>query len=170
MLKIVESSPTRLVLKDQRGWATLFAWLFTLISAGAWLFFVAQIIPIIESSYARDGMLWVMVVVIFFSLISALVVLGVLVTRHFGYGIHCHFDRTAETITLEHIGIFHPVKKEYSIYAIGHVDTEHNTEIGVYGVFLVMKNGERLPLASFYEVDEAEMKTVINEIRTFIRG
>jgi hypothetical protein len=60
--------------------------------------------------------------------------------------------------------------KTVSIYAISHVETTQNTEMNAYGVFLVMKSGEHIPLASFYKVDEASMKAVINEIRTFLRG
>lgn len=170
MLKIAESSPTRLILKDQRRWATLFALIFTLISIGALLIFISQIATIIESRYERDGMLWVMVTLIFFLLISSLVVIGAIASRHLSYGIHCDFDRTAEILTLRHIGIFRPIETQYSIYAISHLETIQNHEIGMYGVFLVLKNGDKIPLASYYAVDEAEMKSVINEIRTFLRG
>ncbi|MDZ4669407.1 MAG: hypothetical protein SH821_00935 [Phototrophicales bacterium] len=170
MLKIVHTSKTHLILKDQRRWASLFAGIFTLISIGALVLFVSQIAPIIESRYARDGMLWVMVTIIFFLLIGALVVIGGLATWHFGYGIHCHFDRIAETLTIQHIGVFCPITTTYAIYAIDHIEIQKNTEMATYGVFLVMKSGEHIPLVSFYKVDEEEMMAIINEIRTFLRG
>lgn len=170
MLKISSSSPTRLILKDQRRIATLFALLFTLISTGALLIFISQIASIIESRYERDGMLWVMVTLIFFLLIGSLVVIGAIATRHLIYGVHCDFDRTAETLTIRRIGILRPIETQYSIYALSHLETVQNHEIGMYGVFLVLKNGDKIPLASYYTVDEADMKSVINEIRTFLRG
>ena len=170
MLKVTETSPTRLILKDQRQWATLFALIFTLISIGALLIFVSQIASIIQSRYERDGMLWVMVMLIFFLLIGSLVVIGAIATRHLSYGVHCDFDRSAEMLTIKRIGILRPIQTHYSIYAISHLETLQNREIGMYGVFLVLKNGDKIPLASYYRVDEAEMKSVINEIRTFLRG
>ncbi len=170
MLKVSSSSPTRLILKDQRRWATLFALMFTLISTGALLIFISQITSILQSRYERDGMLWVMVTLIFFLLIGSLVILGAIATRHLSYGVHCDFDRTAERVVIRRIGIFRPIQTQYSIYAISHLETVQNHEIDMYGVFLVLKNGDKIPLASFYTVDEAEMKSVINEIRTFFRA
>lgn len=170
MLKISSSSPTRLILKDQRRWATLFALIFTLISTGALLIFISQIASIIASRYERDGMLWVMVMLIFFLLIGSLVLIGAIATRHLSYGVHCDFDRTHETLTIRRIGIVRPIQTHYSIYALSHIETVQNHEISMYGVYLVLKNGDKIPLASYYTVDEAEMKSVINEIRTFLRG
>lgn len=170
MLKIAESSPTRLILTDKRHVASILALMFTLISAGAWVIFVAQIATIMHSRYERDGMLWVMVMLIFFLLISSLVILGAIATRHLSYGIRCEFDRTTQTLTIHHIGIFRPVRTEYSIYAISHLETPHNQEIDMYGVFLVLKHGEKIALAAYYAVDEMEMQRVTNEIRTFLRG
>jgi hypothetical protein len=121
MLKIVLTSKTHLTLKDQRRWASLFAGIFTVISTGALVMFVSQIATIIESRYERDGLLWVMVMVIFFLLISALVVVGALATWHFGYGIHCHFDRIAETLTIQRIGVFRPVTTTYSCILVDRV-------------------------------------------------
>ncbi|PJF30546.1 MAG: hypothetical protein CUN52_03955 [Phototrophicales bacterium] len=169
MLKIAESSPTRLILRDQRRWASLLAVIFTLISMGALIIFMAQIVTIIESRYERDGMLWVMVTIIFFLLIISLVMIGIIATRHLTYGIHCEFDRQAETMTIRRIGVFRPIEIRHSIYAISHVEAHHNSEIGVYGIFLILKDNSQIPLASFYVIDETEMQTVINEIRTFLR-
>ena len=169
MLRIIHSSPTHLILKDSRHWGTFFASLFTLISMMALLIFTSQIASTLHIRYERDGLLWMMVMVIFWGLIGGLVILGALATRHLSYGIHCEFDRHHETLVIRRIGIFRPVEIRHSIYAVAHVDTQHNPEIGMYGLFLVMKNGDRTPLASFYMVDEAEMKAVINEIRTFLR-
>jgi len=134
----------------------------------ALLIFASQIISTIHIRYERDGLLWMLVMVVFLGLISGLVVLGALATRHLSYGVHCEFDRYHETLIIRRIGIFQPVEIRHSIYAVARVDTQHNAEIGMYGLFLVMKNGDRTPLASFYMVDEAEMKAVINEIRTFL--
>lgn len=169
MLKIVETSPTRLILRDQRRWASLLAVIFTLISIGALVIFISQLVTIIESRYERDGMLWVMVTVIFLLLISSLVILGIIATRHLTYGIHCEFDRQSETMTIRRIGVFGPIETRHSIYAISHAEARHNSEIGVYGVFLILKDNTQIPLASFYVVDETEMQRVINEIRTFLR-
>lgn len=169
MLRIIHTSSTRLILKDQRRWGTFFASLFTLISIMAFILFISQIASILSSRYERDGLLWMMVMLIFLGLIGGLVIGGILATRHLSYGVHCEFDRHAETLVIRRIGIFHPIEIRHSIYAVGQVEAQHNPEIGMYGLFLVMKNGERTPLASFYMVDEAEMKAVINEIRTFLR-
>lgn len=169
MLRIIHTTPTHLILKDQRRWATLFAFLFTLISIIALLIFIFQIADIVQTRFERDGMLWVMVTLIFFMLIGGLVMLGIIATLHLSYGVHCEFNRANERMVIRRIGLFRPTETHHSIYAISHLDTQHNIEIGMYGVFLVMKNAERIPLASFYEVDEANMTAVINEIRTFLR-
>ncbi|MCU0480587.1 MAG: hypothetical protein MUE54_05170 [Anaerolineae bacterium] len=169
MLKVIYTTPTHLILKDQRRWATVFASLFTLISIIAFIIFIFQIADIVENRLERDGMLWVMVALFFFMLIGGLVVIGIIATRHLSYGVHCEFDRTQEVMVIRRIGLLRPIETRHSIFAISRIETQHNAEIGMYGVFLVMKSGERIPLASFYEVDEGDMTAVINEIRTFLR-
>jgi len=170
MLKISEHTPQRMALKDQRPVAGMFAILFTVVSL---ISVVILLVQGVESLFVigRDFQNARILGFVVFMLIGVgFVLLGGAAVRHFLQGTAFILDKTQEQATLKRMMIFRREVKVMSIYAISHLDVQANPEFKVYGLFIVLRSGERLPLASFQQVDEVHMRTLMREVSDFLRS
>jgi L-cystine uptake protein TcyP (sodium:dicarboxylate symporter family) len=173
MLKITEHTSTRLVLKDQRIVGALLAGLFTLFSLIALLLLVIQGIEIFSWRLENDGRLNAIQVMTFGMFVvfgMVFVILGLLTTLGFGLGVTFTLDKTDEVMQLRRMRLFRLHHETHSIYGISHLDVETNTDLQAYGLFLVLRSGERIPLAAISMLDQEHMERLVKQVRAFLRS
>lgn len=169
MLKIVEQSPTRLVLQDRRPRAALVAAAFTGISALIVVSLSAQGIQSFGNDAVDFRLLRVLGLAVFLAVCLGLVVVGGLATLNFRHGVTAVFDRERESFIVRRMNLFRPQEIAHPIYGVDRVDVETNDEIRAYGLFVVLRSGERIPLAAISMLDHDHMAQVVAAMRTFLR-
>jgi hypothetical protein len=164
-MHILEHTPTRLVLYRRRGGMALLMSVFTLVSAfwvvhltlqGVTRFFATP-----DLGQILAWLMWLMVGII-------LTALGAISLASAVIGIRLSFDKTTGNFTLQKAGYLRPLKYEYSLYALLRLDVERNNEVRVWGVFMVLRSGERLPLTTFPLHDEAAVQAFTQLLRNFL--
>ena len=173
MLKIAEHTPHRLVLKDQRALGAALAGLFTLFSLIALFLLVIQGVEIFSWRLENEGRLNVLQVLTFGLFVlfgAAFVVIGILTTLGFAQGVTFTLDKREEVMHLRRMRFFRLQQETRSIYGISHVEVETNTDLRAYGLFLVLRSGERLPLAAMSMLDQEHMEHLVKQVRTFLRS
>ena len=164
-MKITEQTTTRLVIQHQRRTMAWVLALFTLLSFIFLLMTLYNGIRAIENFRGWQWFGWVTWVI--FALV--LVVIGVRMLTKTGTGITLIFDRNTEQLTLQHRRFINTHEQHYSIYAVSQIDVEGNDEFRVYGVFLVLRSGERIALATVPVYDEADVRQISKQVRAFLR-
>lgn len=171
MLEVIEQTPQRLVLRDQRPTAGLISLLFTALSVGAVGLLIGQGISVLDARLGdSDAPYWLLGMGVFITLGIGFVLLGIGAVLHFLVGTTCVFDREAEQVIVERVALFRTQAEHHSIYGVSHVHVEANEEVHAYGVFLVLRSQQRVPVASFHKQDEDAMRALVREIRAFLRG
>lgn len=171
MLQVIEQTPRRLVLRDQRSTAGLVALVFVALSVSGALTLLLQLVTGFSERIGRfDGPYWLLGMVVFLLLALGFVGLGLVAAVHFLVGVTCVLDKDRETVVIRQAGVLRPQQREVSIYAVSHIDVEHNIEVHAFGVFLVLRHYERVPVASFHQQDEDAMRALVKEMRAFLRG
>lgn len=164
-MKITEQTTTRLVIQYQRR---VMAWvlaLFTILS----LFFLLN--TLYEGITALDrlrGWQWYgWITWLIFAL--AMLILGAIGWSNAGQGMTLIFDKQDETLRIRRPKVIRVDEQAYSIYAVSHMDIEGNDEFRVYGVFLVLRSGERIALATVPVYDEAHVRELSKQVLAFLR-
>ena len=171
MLQITEQTPTRMVLEDKRHTASIIAGFFTIVSAGSVLLLGYQAVQSLILGAPKDLMGWRYFGTAFFLLILiGVMALGALATLHFLRGTTWTLDKDAEVITWTGTNFIRPVENRYPIYGVSRLDVETSPEMRAYGLFLVLRTGERIPIAAFAMMDSEHMERVVGEVRTFLRS
>ena len=170
MLKITEHNDNRMVLEDKRLGAGSVGAVFTALSAFSVLTLAYNTVDTLILGQPKDLMAWrYFGVTVFMLALIGLVFIGVLVTVHFLRGITFVIDKTTEEITLAQPHFFRKVLTSYSIYGVSHLDVETNDDVRAHGLIMVLRSGERVPIAAYAEIEAEPMETVIQQIRTFLR-
>jgi len=171
MLKIIEHTDNRMVVEDRRLAAGFVAGLFTAVSAFSVLNLAYNTVNTLVLGQPKDLIIWrYFGVSIFLLMMVGFVVVGSLVTIHFLRGITIVIDKHSEEITLKQPHFFRKVLTRYSIYGVARLDVETNQEMRSHGVILVLRSGERVPIAAYADIDAEPMETVIQQIRAFLRS
>jgi hypothetical protein len=95
--------------------------------------------------------------------------IGVFATLNFGRGVTCVFDKSTGEMTLAKMKVFRRQQTTHSIYGISHFDVETNTDVRAYGVFMILRSGESIPIASFSFLDREPMEALLSRVRGFLR-
>ncbi|HEX2622201.1 MAG TPA: hypothetical protein VHL11_18715 [Phototrophicaceae bacterium] len=170
MLRIIEHTPTRLVLQDNRGGLRVLAVIFTSLS-------MFSLISLLLQSYQRlnrqqdDNLLNLRIaaLLMFVTVSVGLVGFGVFAVFNLSRGVIFILDRTQETAILISAHRLRRVSHQYSIYAISHLQVETSPELRAYGLFLVLRSGEKIPLATFPEHEQDYLEQLIRTIHAFLR-
>jgi hypothetical protein len=170
VLEVVEKTPRQLILRDQRPTAGLIAIVFTFINLAALVMMLFQLVVMFPDRITEsDGALWLLGMGVFISLSIFFMGMGIMATIQFWVGTACILDKDAETLTLQQIDFFRTQTEQHSIYGISHVEIDTNEEVHAYGVFIVLRSGKRLPVASYHQHDKDVMQTTVNYLRQFLR-
>lgn len=173
MLKVTENTATKLVLKDQNQLGGLIAGVFTVFSGISVLLTIAQGIEAFTLRLQNEGHLAPLQVATFLMFVAfgmAFTAILTATTFHFGRGVIFILDKTNEVMSLQRMGLFRMKHITHSIYGISHVDVEQNTDVQAYGLWLVLRSGERIPLGAISMLDEDHMETLLKQIRSFLRA
>ncbi len=171
MLKIVEQTPTRLVMKDQNKTMALLAGISAILSAVSLVSLVIQGAERIFTPIAGEANLArIIAFLIFILACAAFFCLGLWAAVHFSRGTTCILDKAAGTLTLETMHLFRMKRDDRPIYGLSHVDVETNEQARAYGVFLVLRSGEKIPIAAVSMLDKEDLESLLTQIRQFLRG
>lgn len=171
MLKITHQTPTRLVLRDDRRGLRLLAVVFTALSVLSVLMLVALAVqrftsdPFISLIENRLVALLVFVVVG-----VGFVGLGLYTLLNVSHGITVTFDKVSETVTTHRARGVRSVKVQQSIYGVSGLAVERNDEMSLYGLYLVLRSGEQIPLATLPQHEQDTVDQMVRVVRQFLRG
>jgi len=84
-------------------------------------------------------------------------------------GTRCIFDRSDETLIIERAPFRHSKAQSCSIYSVSHMAVTHNDEMNIVGLFLVLRSGEQIPLATLPPHDKPLAQHIAHEVRQFLR-
>ncbi len=170
MLEIIEKTPRRIILRDQRPTAGLIAVVFTFLSLAGLIMLVFQMVTLFSDRILRfDGAAWMSGMIVFIALGVGFVALGVMASLHFWIGVACVLDKDSEAFILQRVDFFRTKTEEHSIYGISRVDVDENAEVHAFGVFIVLRSGQRIPVASYHQQDEDVMRATVGHLREFLR-
>lgn len=170
MLKVIEESPSRLVLRDQRPTAGIIAAVFTGFSVFTVLAVAYQGIDLLIIRADRDliGMRLVGMA-LFLAFGIGFTLIGVMAYQHFTKGVTLVLDKAREIMHLQKVNIFRVTQREDPIYGISRIEVQTDERMRVYALYVVLRTGEKIPVAAMSSVDEADMERAVNAIRAFLR-
>jgi membrane glycosyltransferase len=171
MLKIVEQTPTRLVLRDQRYMLRILALLFTVMSA----FSATMLIILGYQRFTTDPNVnflenRVAALLMFIIMTIAFTTVGLFTLFNVSHGVTVTLDKGSETVTIQRAKALSPITVSYAIYAVSRLEVEKNDEVDLYGIFLVLRSGERIALAALPQHEEERVEAMIQAVRTFLRS
>lgn len=166
-MKIIEDTSQRLVIRFQRGLMAVAIAGFTILSVLVVINLVIQGTSMLLLRY--EG--WRVLTLFVWTLVGlVMIALGVVSWSNVGRGITCTFDKVKETVTIRQPHWFRMEEVTHSIYSVSHVDLLENSETRSFGIFMVLRSGERIALATVPIFEEAEVRGLVNHVRSFLRA
>lgn len=165
-MHIVEETSVRLRLVRRRlGFAVVMV-VFTLLSV---LMLVNLLIQTIQRLDVFNTAQWVAFVVwTFFALLMTL--FGLWTLNSAVRGTSLTLDRAAETVTLQRARRFGREERTWAIYSIAGLEVQHNADMRLYALFLVLRSGERLALVSGSSYEAAQLRALTDLVRRFLHA
>lgn len=166
MMKVLEQTPTRLVLRSHRPVMAATIVLFIALSGLA-------VLNLLLQSSRRLSVLdpfQVLALVLWLSLGLAMLVFAWLAWQSLGRGRVVIFDLEQQQMTLISPQGWRRQMRHIPLPALKRVEVEHNPEVRVYAAFLVLQSGERIALTSFSPFDEEKARALAKQIGQFVRG
>lgn len=165
-MQIVEQSSQELVLQQRRGWMAGALILFVLLIVFTLANLVVQGIARLGEFNRWELLSWL----VWIGLSSTLAGLGILGVNNALRGMRCRFDRATATVTIERPRGLRLAVQQLSIYAVSRLEIEENQEMRLLAVYLVLRSGERLALASAPHFDADELRGIQMAVRDFLRS
>lgn len=165
-MQIVEQSSQELVLQQRRGWMAGALILFVLLIGFTLANLVVQGIARLGEFNRWELLSWL----VWIGLSSTLAGLGILGVNNALRGMRCRFDRATATVTIERPRGLRLAVQQMSIYAVSRLEIEENQEMRLLAVYLVLRSGERLALASAPHFDADELRGIQTAVRDFLRS
>ena len=166
MLHVTEHTPQRLVLQARSYTMLAVMLVFTIFSASLpFLWLAAKPGPFLSWQWGGfqtvSLVLWMGIALVF-------VLMGVSLCVTLAQGTRLVFDRTGAEVSLCRAKGFRAHCQTYSFYAVRTVMHQHNAEIKVHGLYLVMKSGERVVLGTLPEYETEAVETIERTVRQFL--
>lgn len=165
-MQIVEQSSQKLVLQQRRGWMAVALILFVLLLGFTLANLLLQGIARLGEFNRWELLSWL----VWIALGSTLAGLGILGLNNALRGTRCCFDRETATVTIERPRGLRLAVQHLSIYAVSRLEIEQNEEMRLLAVFLVLRSGERLALASAPHFDAEELRGIQVAVRDFLHS
>ncbi len=169
MLQIVQHTPTRMILRDRQPAAQVAAWVFLMVSLGALATFTIQALEALGRADSIEPAR-LLGVALFVLLGLGFVALGLLAVANFTGGVTCVLDRETATVTIQRVDFFRRSEFRHAIYSVSHLEVETNADVQAYGLFIVLRSGERVPLAAVPLIEQAHVEQLRRQVREFLRG
>ncbi|MFQ3646010.1 MAG: hypothetical protein SNJ54_09350 [Anaerolineae bacterium] len=78
------------------------------------------------------------------------------------------FDRDTQTVTLRRPFRLGLREQRFSIYAVSGLELIHNAELKIYALVLILRSGEKLPLATGSPYAEEQLRRLVKLVREFL--
>lgn len=163
-MRLIEHTPNRLTLGQQRP--LLAAAMLAML--GLSLLLVLNLAT--QTAQRADlftGWQWIGLVV-WGGLALGLVAFSVWTLNAGLRGTRLTFDRDAQTVTLRRHHQLGLRVQEYPIFAVSGLELVHNTELNIYALVLLLRSGQKVPLATASPYAEAELRRLVKLVREFL--
>lgn len=165
-MQIVEQTEQRLVLRQRRLGMALVMSLFSVMSLFTLLNMLVQGV---RRWGTFDGWRWISWIV-WLGFLLLLLAVGIVAAITMWHGVTCAFDREQGTATVRKTNGFRAARQTLPIYSVSHLDIEQNLEVRVFGIFLVLRSGERIALVTIPPHDEETMRSHARTVKNFLLG
>ncbi len=163
-MHIVEQNDTRLVLRQRRLGMGLVMGLFTALMGFTLLNVFVQGFQRLSGLNSWQAISWV----IWLGFIGFLLVVGILSAASMLQGVTCTLDRERETAAVRRARFLRSARQTFPIYSVSHLAVEQNPEVRVFGVFLVLRSGERIALATVPPHEQEPMDRTARAVKRFL--
>lgn len=164
-MEIIESTSQKLVIRFRRGLMAVVVAIFTILSIFVVLNLLVQGVMMLSQRYET----WrVIALISWMALGLSMVGLGVTSWLNLARGATCTFDKVQEIVTIRQPRLFRMSEVTHSIYSVSHLDLLKNEETKSFAILLVLRSGERIPLATMSIYEEANLRGLIHEVRGFL--
>lgn len=164
-MKIQAQTSQQLVIEHQRRGMALTMALFTLLSAFVAVNLVWQGVPrlsFIDNMQIIGWLMWI-------ALVGGFAYIGATAWGNVARSTTCTFDKATETAHIRKPHLWHTDERDFSIYAISHIDVQYNADAKVYGVFVVLRSSERIAIATVPPHAADDARRIARTVRDFLR-
>jgi len=106
--------------------------------------------------------------IIWLGFLALLLAIGILSASTMLHGVSLELDREHEIATIRRVRFLRMQQQTYPIYSVSHLATEENPEVRVIGLFLMMRSGERIALATVPAYDQEAMQRIVRTVKSFL--
>lgn len=160
-MTITEQTENRLIVEHHRFGTLGIVLLFTVMSIGMFIFLLMQGLPRVAGFTLWQWIGWGVWLGVALLLIGA----GVALSTRTRFGTQYVFDRHAGTLEINSLR----QQTKHSIYSIASAEVQFNPDVRVYGIFLVLRSGERLALGTLPPYDEQTAYTLAHQVTRFLK-
>jgi hypothetical protein len=170
MIDITEHTETRLVLRDRRRGFRALAAAFTMVSACSVSLLAYNGYQSLILNSSRLDAARIAVLMLFLTIGMLFVGAGLFVIANMSRDIVITLDRDAETVSVSGPRLLRPIMFQHSIYAVLQMRVEENPEMRAYGLYLVLRSGEQIPLTVVPVYAREHVDQLVYAVRGFLRG
>lgn len=163
-MHISEQSDTRLMLRQRRVGMGLVMSIFSVLTSVTLLNVLLQGIQRIGFFTAWELFTWL----IWLAFITLLLITGILAASTMLHGVSLTLDRETETATIRRVRFLRMMQQTYPIYSVSHLAAEENPEVRVIGLFLMLRSGERIALATVPAYDQEAIQQIVRTVKSFL--
>lgn len=163
-MKLSEQTANRLVIQHNRPAMALVLGLFVLMSTAMEMGLIFQGVARLRFLNVMQAVSWL----VWIALALLFIVVGAMAFFRAWRGMVLEFDRTNESVSLNRPQLLKHAPRTWSIYSVSHIHIERNDEVKVFGLFLVLRSSERIPLATVPLYDEDTARRIAKDVRQFL--
>lgn len=169
MLQIAEHTPDRLVVREHAPGTGAALMLFVLGCLALMVLLPAHNIILIWRDGGMNPPLQILALLILLAAGCACVGLGLPVALGLLRGSTCVFDRPSATIHLTRLHHLRPRTIQYPLYGVSHTRVATNDETRSHALYLVLRSGEEVLLASASVFEAEAVERVRQQVWHFLR-
>lgn len=83
-------------------------------------------------------------------------------------GVRLTFDRSAQTVTLRRAHRMGLREQVFPIFAVSGLEVTHHSELRLFALVMLLRSGEKVPLATASPYAEAELRALVKIVRDFL--
>lgn len=163
-MQIVEQTDNRLVLRQRRLGMGLVMAAFSVLTGLTLVNILVQGVQRLGTLNGGQLIGWVL----WLGFIGFMATVGVIASATMLHGVTCTFDRVQETAAVQRTRYLRMQQQTFPIYSVSHLAVEQNAEVRVFGLFLVLRSGERIALATVPPHDEETIQRTARVVKGFL--
>lgn len=165
-MRLIEQTPTRLVLAQQRPLLAVMMLVFVGLCVGMLGSLVWQTTQLMADFSSAQ---WLAIAT--WGLLGiGLLALAVWMLASAFYGNRLTLDRDSQRVTLRCARRLGQHTQEFAIFAISGLAVSHNADLNVFALMLVLRSGQQVALATVSPFAEQELHTLTRQVREFLNA